>query len=106
MPGGKVGFANILAKNIKAATYRGKLIVEGNGGNKALYLDDAAADDIVANDVPFSLYKNRIASGVPYNLLRFDDNTPVTVADTISINEVPDDAEAWFVLEPAYVLQS
>lgn len=66
---------------------------------------DEAVDGIVANNTPFSAYKSIIASGPPYTSLRFDDNTPVTLDDTISVDQVPDDAEAWFVLEPAYVMQ-
>lgn len=85
-------------------TYRGKLVVADNEQQTTAILPDSSADEIVANNVPFSSYKDTINAGPPYTILTFDDSTPVTLDDTISVNEVPDDAEASFVLEPAYII--
>ena len=74
-------------------------------GTHFFSVPDAGADAMVANNVPFSEYKGHIIQGPYITSLRFDDNTPVTLDDTISVDEVPDDAEPSFVLEPAYVWQ-
>ena len=94
----------MLAKSQKAATYKGKLIVADNGGARCLILHDSEVDEIVAENRPFSSYKHSAFTGPPLQYIQFDDSTPVTLADTISYDEVPDDAESSFVLEPAFIM--
>ena len=57
----------------------------------------------MSENIPFSTYKPAINAGPYLNTIKFDDSTPVTLADTITIDQVPDEAEASFVLEPAYI---
>lgn len=101
-----MGIANILASNYKTATFRGKLIVSDSEQHNIFYLGDQEADDIVNNNRPFSVYKSSVDYGPPYTYLSHDDSTPVTLDDTISVSQVPDNAESSFVLEPAYVVRT
>lgn len=79
------------------------MIVNSEAPLSCIMLPDFAVDSIVANDKPFSEYKVNVTSGPLYTTLKFDDNTPVTLDDTISVDNVPDDATSLFVLEPAFV---
>lgn len=83
-------------------TYLGKIISAGTG---ALYVNDEDADNIVANDVPWSTIRDtHIAWGMPVANVRNDDGSAINVeTQCVQMSEVPDDTTFLFVLEPAFV---
>lgn len=99
-----MGFANLLAQEYKIATYQGKVVVKNRDVILAVDFTEAQADNAVENNLKWGDIKEqsnvRLLSGI-----LFEDSSPVAYpGDCVLYEDVPDDTELYFVLEPAFVV--
>lgn len=99
-----MGFANLLAQEYKIATYQGKAIVKNRDVILAVDLSEDQADNAVQNNLKWGDIKGQTNVRLLSSIL-FDDSSPVAYpGDCVLYEDVPDDAELNFVLEPAFVV--
>lgn len=75
--------------------------------SKAPWPSDEIVDDWIADNLKWGDVKQYINSLDEQTLqyIRFDDGTSVSIDDCIVYTEIHDDADMYFVLEPAFYVE-
>lgn len=101
--GNGVGWANVLATDNMVATYKGKVIVKpstGISGPMTFQNPQSIVDLWIANNNRWSDILSNWRGGPSVDTLVYDNGDPIT--ETVLYTDVPDDADLWIVLEPAF----
>lgn len=103
-----MGFAKAGAQQARVITYNGKIVTDRINGNfTKFYLpNDSKVDDWVANNLRWGDVKSQLGSIYTslISSLRYDDGTTPSADDCVPYTVIPDNADMFYVLEPAFYI--